>query len=435
MRNLVLAMCVMGLLAGMACAQSTTAAPCPAYNSFNNTNLACEFATAFKAPALTAQNASGATQSINPVVLSTTLASQLATLPVATAVSGTGITFVNGIPTRATDTLGTILTERGDTLGKGQIFLSFNYQRFGFGGVDGVKFRSFETVNTISFGSSGTSYNQANNRIDFNLDQFTALGTYGLTNRIDLTLVVPFSKVTLKTQSSGTQYNADANGNLITSFPTASTYLAGSKTGVGDVTVSLKMNVKRFNNGTSMAFGTDVRIPTGDETNYLGTGAWGVRPFFILSHHKEGGRLTPNVNIGYLYNGSSSLYTDPATGNQLNLPQSISYSGGSDFRVFKRLTLVGEFIGTYVINGPRIEQTTVGVPTQVGSATKTSFKSINVTQNGKLITQNYFEDNISPGIKFSPFRNVSISANALLKLDDGGLRSKVVPLAGISYSF
>jgi hypothetical protein len=421
-------------LGALAEGQSATPPPCPGFNPANNTNIACELATGFP----TTQSFSATTKStgtstgFNPAVLSTALAAQLSSLPVATAVSGTGIKFVNGIPTLSSESLGTILTQRGDTIGKHRFFFSFNYQRFAFGSVDGIRMKNFETVNVVNFTTTnssgatvplGTSFVASQDRIDFKVDQYTALATFGITDRVDLTLVVPFSTVRLTTSSAGTQYNVDPNGNLVSQFASQSIRLTGEKSGAGDVIVSVKGNLLRAENGISIAVGSDLRIPTGDETNYLGTGAYGIKPFVILSH--SGKRLTPNINVGYQWNSSSSLYTDQTTGEHLDLPSSFLYSGGADFRVTKRLTLVGEFIGQFVFNGPRLVNNSVTIPT-VGSF---------VATQGSSGTSNYAIDDAGGGLKLKLWRSLLITASALFKLDDAGLRAKVVPLAGVSYRF
>jgi hypothetical protein len=43
--------------------------------------------------------------------------------------------------------------------------------------------------------------------------------------------------------------------------------------------------------------------------------------------------------------------------------------------------------------------------------------------------------NASLGLKLRAFSKLVITGNVLLKLDDGGLRSRAVPLVGVSYSF
>ena len=428
-RNIVLSIlvCTLGTLLQ---AQTTGAPPCPGFNPVNNTNLACLFATAI--PTRGAKDATGSAQGSLSTVPAT-FAAQLSNLPVATAVSGTGITFVNGIPTFSTDSLGTILTQRGETLGRHRFFVSFNYQRFGFGSVDGIRFKDFDTVNSVNFPGVGTSFQGVQHaKTDLTIDQFTAIGTFGLTSKLDLSLIVPFSTVNLSTAANATQYNVDTNGKLVSQFPLSSTNLGGSKSGPGDVTLSVKANVFRSaSEKTAIAVGSEIRIPTGDELNYLGTGAYGVKPYFIASHHAK--RFTPNVNIGYQWNSTSSLYYDGTTGEHLNLPASFIYTGGADFKVLPRLTLVGEFLGQYVINGPRVVIKDVTIPTTSGN---TTFHSLSVVDSsGKTLTSSYAIDNAGFGIKVNPFKGLLISASATFKLDDAGLRAKVVPLVGISYRF
>src|SRR5438270_4596150 len=420
-RNRSMAVLVLvGLMGALAQAQTQkiTAPPCPGYNPANNTNLACEIATAIR---------SGAGQGGTLASLPATLAAQVSNLPVATAVSGTGITFVNGIPTFSSDSLGTILTLRGETLGKHRFFLSFNYQRFGFGSVDGIRFKNFNGVNTTTFAGIGTSSFVTQNQIDLSVDQFTFLGTYGVTDRTDLTLIVPFSTVNLKTTSTGSQFNFDAAGNPASSSTLGAINLGGSKSGPGDVTISLKQNIIKAENKISVAVGGEFRVPTGDETNYLGTGAYGIKPYMIFS--RRGKRMTPNFNVGYQWNSKSSLYFDPITGDHLNLPGSLTYTGGLDVKLAKRLTMVGEFLGQYVINGPRIIQTNIAVG-------KSSFQSVATTDsNGKQLVSSYAVDNVGVGFKVNPFGGLLVSASAMFKLDDAGLRAKWVPLVGISYRF
>ena len=430
-RNRAVLLSALVCLAGaVAVAQTASSvAPCPGYNPANNTNLACELATGFRAPAnITVNNTTAAQgQSFNPVVLSATLATQLSSLPVATAVSGTGITFINGIPTFSSESLGTILTQRGETLGKHRFYAAFSYQRFGFGSIDGVRFKDLSTVNQVNYPSVGTSYVVGVNHINFNVDQYTAVGAFGITDRLDLTLVVPFSSVNLSLVSTAQQFNVDTTGKPLSSFSLGTINLPGSKSGPGDIVLGLKGNVFKKENGFSMAAGTEFRVNSGDETNYLGTGAYGVKHYAIISH--RGKRFTPNVNIGYQWNSASSLYTDK-NGNHLNLPSSFLYSGGADFKVVPRFTLVGEFVGQYVINGPRLIQSTVNVPGQG------TFPTILVTDSsGNQITSSYAIDNAGFGVKVNPWKGLLFTASALFKLDDAGLRAKWIPLVGVSYRF
>ena len=67
-----------------------------------------------------------------------------------------------------------------------------------------------------------------------------------------------------------------------------------------------------------MALGLDLRLPTGDEKNLLGTGAPGVQPFLVWSGNY--GVVAPHLNAGYQWNGSSVLGGDPGSGISADLP-------------------------------------------------------------------------------------------------------------------
>lgn len=341
------------------------------------------------------------------------MAAQLSQLPLTTAVSGSGITFGKGGMLTTTESLGTILTQRGETLGRNRWFITFNYQRFDFDSIDGISLRHLDTVNQAVSGSNHL-FIAGQNRVDLWVDQFTAVGSYGLTSRMDVSVLVPISKVTMKTGSSGEQIDTTNNTPPV---PIAPIFLAGSDAGIGDVAVNLKYKVTNWEK-TAIAVGGEVRFPTGDASNYLGTGAYGVKPYVVLSH--TAGKITPNVNLGYQWNGASELFVNSA-GAQLNLPSSFLYSGGLDYRVVNnKLTLTAEFVGQAVINGPRLAP---------ASSPVASFNNI------KTLSETYAMDNLGGGFKYSPFKGLLISANALFALDEGGLRSKVVPLFGISYKF
>lgn len=390
--------------------QAHAAQPCPGYNQPHNTNLACELATA-----------TGASQGHTLAGLSTTLASQLSQLPLATAASGSGLTLSRslGVFTASSDSLGTILTQRGETIGKHKWLVSFTYQHFGFGSIDGMSLHHFATLNSVTSGGN-TSVTQANNDINLTVDQFTGLVTVGLTNRIDATVIIPFSQVTLDTTGNGSQYLI-LNG-AKTTPSTFTNYYPGSAFGMGDAAVNIKVNAFKGEH-TSIAVGGELRFPTGDENNYLGTGAYGIKPYMVVSRR---GRITPNLNIGYQFNGKSSLNQDPNTGEHLRLPSSFFYSGGADFRVTKRFTLVGEFVGQAVIDGPRAVFSSAVDPitNPTGQLVMTGTKN-----------ETYAMNNAGVGFKMNPFKGLFFTASALFKLDDPGLRSKVIPLAGISYRF
>jgi hypothetical protein len=427
MRNLFKAASLASLL-GMAAWAQNLGCPGPL------NKLSCQINTTFK------------TDSSNLSAFAPTLSTQLDQLPLAAAATGSGIAIVGGIPTVANDTLGSILTDRGDTVGKYKFYASFSYQRFWFDRIDGTSLKNFPTaIRKVQLDNQGGfDYIVTNNRFDLTEDQFTVLGTFGLTDRIDLSLIVPFSKVTFKTHAAGNEYFFSPGPIPPPTSTPLTPYYPGDASGIGDVLVSFKANVISGEK-SRVAVGTEVRFPTGDEFNYLGTGAYGFKPYIIYS---RSGRITPHINFGYQWNGFSDIYPNPdpnASGN-LRLPDSLQYSAGADIGITKKWTVVGDWIGQYVLNGPRVvkgtltlvdntgQTPTAAAPTQCPQWSCPTIQA-KMDASGRIVTESYGINNVSVGMKFSVFRGLLITGNALIAVDNNGLRAKIVPLVGVSYKF
>src|SRR5262249_49589251 len=173
--------------------------------------------------------------------------------------------------------------------------------------------------------------------------QFTAFFTYGLADRIDVSVAVPIVSASITAISNATiQRIGTGTDTSIHFFPTdtgdkSQEQFTGASTarGLGDIVVRVKGTVIRSSRA-SLAFGLDVRTPTGDEYDFLGSGAPGVKPFLALS--ARAGRLSPHLNLGFQYNGKSVLAGNPSTGDKAKLQNEISYAAGFDVGVTRRLT-------------------------------------------------------------------------------------------------
>src|SRR4029077_5005409 len=103
----------------------------------------------------------------------------------------------------------------------------------------------------------------------------------------------------------------------------------------------------------------------------------------------------------------------------------LDYSAGMDVGLFpKKLSAVADFVGQRFFYAPRVSQA-------ASTAYPAPFDSSVGVRNGS-----YGVDNASVGLKWNPAGHLILSANALIRLDSGGLRpARFVPLAGISYRF
>src|SRR5262249_22793463 len=117
-----------------------------------------------------------------------------------------------------------------------------------------------------------------------------------------------------------------------------------------------------------VAAGLDLRMPTGDEYNFLGSGAAGVKPFVALSTRVR--KVSPHLNFSYQWNGDSVLAGDPATGHKERLPSELGYTLGADCGVNSRLTIAADVIGQRLHDASEVYSTTFT------TAIKTDFPEI-----------------------------------------------------------
>ena len=261
--------------------------------------------------------------------LSTAIATQLATLPIISPASGFTFTYdaSAGVYVRSTTSFGPVYSERAETIGHGKFSFGASYQRFRFSTIDGISLHNIPAVfsHVPGTGPAGADepYEadviQTSNSLGINMDQTLLFATVGVTDHLDLSVAVPISSVRFDAFSvaniervsgqffalapSGTVLpnpHMFANGSLTNYYASTPN---GSATGVGDVTIRLKQSVHRgplF----QVAAALDVRTPTGNAREFLGSGAIGVKPFIIISANR---RFSPHLNLGYQWNGSSIL--------------------------------------------------------------------------------------------------------------------------------
>ncbi len=408
LKRALLALLVSGCFGGYAWAQS--------YCITHPTKLACELPVATHAPGT------------NLTFFNPLFGTQLSQLPFPSASSGFVLSFDKalGIPTFTAGSLGPVLSGRAETVGHHKLFLAFSYQQFNFDTLDGLdlKHLSLEETFPVPHTSNQTIYQTQVARIDAKINQYVATATYGITDHIDVSVALPFERVSL---SSGVNGKEDIVTGTTVTESTLSQYVPGASSGFGDLTVNVKATPFTAES-IKLAVGSEFRFPTGDELNYLGSGAYGVKPYFIASRQIK--NITPHVNFGYQWNGFSNLnpnLSSAGPGARLRLPDSVVYAVGLDAGFTKRFTVAADFLGQYFSSAPRISAGTTPVP-QPGGGTinfPTVLPSID----------SYSVNNVGIGAKVNPIGKLVISGNVLIKVNEGGLRAKYIPLVGVSYSF
>jgi hypothetical protein len=374
--------------------------------------------------------------------MNTAIGSQLTNLPLASPAAGIVYTFDPslGVATREASSLGPILSERGETLGKRRLYLAFTYQYFSFDKIDGAALNRipavFQHEDVLGIGvgegvlgdpSFERDVIDTLNDVRLRVHQSTFFVSYGLTDRVDVSVAIPIMSVRMDVTSNATIVtNTNTVFHAFEGGASNKTFRAQrSATGVGDVTFRVKGTAYRGERH-SVAAGLDVRTPTGDEENFLGSGTVGVKPFMAWSY---GARVSPHVNIGYEWNGDSLLGGDPLTGTKGSLPNQFFYTIGADAALSSNVTVSFDLLGQALTNARQVQVTPF---TDLGNSAgvRRTYDNISFSAPGT-----YSVVNGAVGFKARPTANLLVSGNLILKLNDGGLRSKVIPMVGLSYTF
>jgi hypothetical protein len=357
------------------------------------------------------------------------------------------------------------------------VYLGFDYQRFAFEGMDGISLKGLPvvltqpdftipgTMRTCSVNGDNTTecsfirdVIKTDNRLDLKIHQFTTFITFGVTNRIDLSLAIPIENVRLGFFSNATIVHNGDPSQFEHAFPTRPGCRAPCLTntfsnvetasGIGDMSLRMKANVwkspqKDAGSGSSakggeraaLAVGLDIRLPSGDVENFLGSGTFGFRPFVVWSYRDLLDRISPHVFAGYETNGDSVIAGDPTTGTKDRLPGQLAYSGGADIWLTQRLTLALDIIGQEVFQARRTSVATLTAPGACQDLDCTITATPKVDPNLALSTGTYNITSGSIGAKVRPLSTLLVTGNVLLKMNNGGLRARAVPLFGLSYTF
>jgi hypothetical protein len=397
-----------------------------------------------------------ALQSFSP--LNAEIGTQISQLPITSPISGFLFSFNPslGVVSRQMENFGPILTERADTIGRHKLFVGFSYQYFNFDKIDNLSLKNLGAVfqheseaNLCAPVELVTCLDgepifqrdiiSTQNRIDLKVNQYVGVATFGVTDRLDVSVAIPilnvregmYSDANIASFEGPTDtppccvHRFDPANPEIPAFATfyASSHEAffdnKSSSGIGDVILRGKYEIIRREKW-GLALGTDVHLPTGDEQNFLGAGTWGVRPFGTFSYS---GRIAPHASFGYQVNGDSVLAGDITTNTKAHLPNILTYSAGVDAGISHRISVTGDFIGQSLLDTKKVTATTF---TDFGGESHSDITVGTATAN-----QAY----LSVGGKINPLGRLLVILNVLFQVNDAGLHSKPVPLVGLSYTF
>ena len=376
------------------------------------------------------------------------LANNIGTLPNPT---GGGFTYTFdpslGVFTRSSESFGPVFANRAETTGRGKFTLNTSFSRHTFDTVDGLELRSNSQVFPVLLvpgtlgGQSVLLVDVIQLREEVSADVYTLGGIYGITDRIDVGITIPFLDVKVKERPRelGFFFCTRDFSQCTNSQPTGQDFRSNSASasGLGDIVLRGKWNFLQvpqlWGGRMGMAFALDVKLPTGDEgdrdafTNQnrfsqgvnvsladitgqqfglgdppLGTGVVRVRPQVVVSGSWAG--FAPHVNAG------AELGTTEGITNDL------VYEVGFDYTFFQRVTVSADLLGRHAFDVDRLRVRNI------------FDQDFGRKANADTLT-------FSIGVKANPIGTLLVFANLLFPINEVGIRDRLTPTFGVEWSF
>ncbi len=386
-------------------------------------------------PAAVAENAS----LIN--FITGAISTSIGSIPIGATSSGVTFRFEGGVPVKTSTSAGPIFAERAQTLGRGRGVAGIGRSSFHFSTLRGVPMDNIELIFThenvdfegcdeVNGGADCTDMGvpDLENEImpfrlslDLEVTVTTFYATYGLTDRIDIGVVVPV--VSTEMRGSGSAQIIPFGGpNAVHFFagtPTdpvlsAERSVSGSAVGLGDVAVRLKTSVHEGQQSAVALLG-EARFATGSTNDLLGAGGWSGRGIFVVSGRV--GAFSPHLNAGYVYHsrGQGRLWND-----------AVLATVGFDHLMTEHVTIAADLVSELQVGDSKLE-----LPPDVTMETP-FLRTIRPTtipdRRDDLV-------NGSLGFKFTLPKGFTVVANALVPLNRGGMRPDIIYTTGVELNF
>jgi hypothetical protein len=381
-----------------------------------------------------------AASAANATVISflvSSISGNVSNVPLSATSSGATFRFEGGMPVQTSESPGPIFGERAQTLGRGRLVLGAHMSGMHFSTLRGVDLQNvhltFTHANVDFVGCDSVFAGdcslmgvpllendviELDLALDLDIRVATLFLTYGVTDRVDVGVVLPIVSTSLRGQSQAQVF--PFGGTTATHFfggtPTnpqlaATRLVQGDARGLGDVAVRLKANIRQTGRALFSVLG-DARFATGSEDDLLGSGTFAVRGLAIFS--AQMGAFAPHFNVGYLYR-RSELQNDAL----------LATAG------FDQVIAPWAAIAVDVVSELQVGQEGLRVPDPV--IIEAPFRR---TIRPALIP-NTRDDivNGSIGAKLTAAPGLTIVVNSLWPLNRGGLRANVVWTAGVEYGF
>jgi hypothetical protein len=367
------------------------------------------------------------------------LGNALASFPL--GASSAGFTYrldpATGERTLKTVSFGPVFTERAVTNGRGVLNIGVAYQGGRFDSLQGVDLKNdgFPTqsqLGTFVVDGSGVGDSwRALLDIKSNMGLFS--GSVGVTDSLDLGWAIPFVSLSVRGKfvreyNGGLDWDRNllANGVPIrTIYPDKTgTQVLVDRTvdasGIGDIALRAKYAFGTVS-GQRAHISGELRLPTGDEENLIGTGETGYRI-------TTGGTIPLGDSANFNVNGG---FTGGGLTNEVNF----SASAEAALLESKRLTLTAEFIGQNLRDTVTDNDTLVSFDRTISNIPDGFLARRVIVSYGFWNRGSATLLRGAVGAKVAIAGRWLLTGSAMFRLNDNGYQPKVVPFIGLEHTW
>jgi hypothetical protein len=370
--------------------------------------------------------------------LNTGIATQVSTFPLGSSSPGFTYTFDPsvGVFSRSAESFGPVFGERPLTAGRKKFSFGISHLDAKYDQFEGQDLESGDIKLYLRHKDTNADVSPLNPwfegdiiRADLFLElesQTTVLfANYGLTQKLDVGLALPLQKVSLNarihttiehlaTEPDPFVVHAFSNGTDDNDFTES-----GSKSGIGDIVLRGKYNFYQ-KPSLGMAAGLDLRLPTGDDKNLLGTGGTQAKLYLIAGGAPK--RFSPRASLGYTISSGGSDFTG-------DLPNELNYTAGFDAALHPRVTLTADVLGRTLFSTRRLNTVT-----ETFTHTLRTDPTV-ITETRQALAAESGDLTLLLGaanLKINLAGRLLLNGGVLVALGDSGLSDKLTPTVGLA---
>ena len=324
----------------------------------------------------------------------------LTSMPLVSSSSGFLYRFNPALGTveRATESFGGFFVERALTPGAGRASFGVSAYTSGFNRLGSLNLRDGSMLTVANqFRDEAAPFDTESLTLQVRSSTMTIFGSVGITEDFEIGGALPLMQLTL-------------DGERLNNYrgtPTVQAVGEASASGIGDVALRAKYTVASSSTA-ALAAAAELRLPTGDETNLLGSGAATYR--FVGIGSVESGRFALHGNAGFVFGGVSD---------------EINFAGAASFAVDPRVTLSGEVLVRQVQDLGEVQLASEPHPSISGVDTQRLVAGV----PGITVA------NAVAGFKWNVARAVVLGAHVSFPLVRRGLTAPITPSLLFEYGF